>query len=232
MSEIQDRVQLRDSWKSRIGKEFEQEYMLSLRAFLIQEKQAGKVIYPEGQNIFNAMNLLAFEDVKVVIIGQDPYHGAGQAHGLCFSVMPKVRIPPSLQNIFKELHTDLNIPISQHGCLTSWAEQGVLLLNNVLTVEKGKATSHQGKGWERFTDVIITSLNKECSELVFLLWGSPAQKKGTVIDGEKHLILKSVHPSPLSAYRGFFGSRHFSQTNDYLKSHGKSEINWALPPLS
>lgn len=229
MSEIQDRVQLRSSWKSRIGEEFEQAYMQDLRAFLVAEKQAGKIIYPQSQDIFNAMNYIAFEDVKVVIIGQDPYHGPGQAHGLCFSVMPGVTPPPSLKNIYKEIHSDLGITIPEHGCLKSWAEQGVLLLNSVLTVEHGRAASHQKKGWERFTDAIIQTLNQEHSGLVFLLWGSHAQKKGKMIAKERHLVLQSVHPSPLSAHRGFFGNKHFSKANSYLKEQGKMEINWELP---
>ncbi|MFH2124460.1 MAG: uracil-DNA glycosylase [Pseudomonadota bacterium] len=232
MSEIQDRVQLHPSWKSRIGGEFEQEYMQKLREFLIQEKQAGKIIYPEGKNIFNAMNMIPFEDVKVVIIGQDPYHGQGQAHGLCFSVMPGVVPPPSLKNIFQEIQADLGIPSANHGNLNSWAQQGVLLLNSVLTVEQNRAASHQGKGWERFTDVIIQTLNSEHAGLVFLLWGSYAQKKGAIIDKKRHLVLQSVHPSPLSAHRGFFGNNHFSKANSYLQSQSKTPINWELPVLN
>jgi uracil-DNA glycosylase len=229
MSEIQDRVQLRDSWKIRMGEEFEKEYMQKLRAFLITEKQAGKVIYPPGPDIFNAMNYIAFEEVKIVIIGQDPYHGPGQAHGLCFSVKPGVTPPPSLKNIYKEIHSDLGITIPDHGCLKSWAEQGVLLLNSVLTVEHGKAASHQKKGWERFTDAVIQTLDREHGGLVFLLWGSYAQKKGKVITKGRHLVLQSVHPSPLSAHRDFFGNKHFSKANAYLKEQGKTEINWELP---
>ncbi len=232
MSEILDRVKLRDSWKSQVGGEFEKKYMQKLRNFLIKEKQNGKIIYPEGKNIFNAMNSTSFADVKVVIIGQDPYHGPGQAHGLCFSVLPGVKIPPSLVNIFKELHSDLNIPVSKHGCLSSWAEQGVLLINSVLTVEKGRAGSHQGKGWERFTDAVISTLNREHSGLVFLLWGAYAQKKGKIIDTKKHLVLQSVHPSPLSAFRGFFGCAHFSKVNNYLRGQNKTVINWELPAAS
>ncbi|MCF8056977.1 MAG: uracil-DNA glycosylase [Desulfocapsa sp.] len=231
MAKLQDRVQLRPSWKNQIGKEFEQNYMQQLRQFLIQEKQAGKTIYPEGKNIFNAMNLIPFEQVKVVILGQDPYHGPGQAHGLCFSVMPGVKPPPSLINIFKEIHADLGIPANSHGCLNSWAKQGVLLLNSVLTVERNKAASHQGKGWERFTDAIIKKLDSEHSGLVFLLWGSYAQKKGAIIDKQRHLVLQSPHPSPFSARRGFFGNHHFSKTNTYLHDQGKTSIEWKLPPL-
>lgn len=231
MSEIQDRVQLRASWKSRIAEEFEKQYMQDLRTFLIQEKQKGKTIYPLGTDIFNAMNSIAFEDVKVVIIGQDPYHGPGQAHGLCFSVLPGVAVPPSLKNIYKEILADLGIKIPDHGCLNAWAKQGVLLINSVLTVERGRAGSHQGKGWEQFTDAIIQKLNQEHSGLVFLLWGSYAQKKGKVIDKERHLLLQSVHPSPLSAHRGFFGNNHFSKANAYLKEQDKTEINWDLSSL-
>jgi uracil-DNA glycosylase len=232
MSEMQDRVQLSPSWKSRIGGEFDQEYMQKLREFLLQEKRAGKIIYPEGKNIFNAMNLLAFEDVKVVIIGQDPYHGPGQSHGLCFSVLPGVTIPPSLINIFKEIQTDLGIAPASHGYLNSWAKQGVLLLNSVLTVERNLSGSHQGKGWERFTDAIIHRLNSEHTGLVFFLWGSYAQKKGAIIDSRRHLVLQSVHPSPLSAHKGFFGNRHFSKANEYLREQKKSPISWELPVLN
>jgi uracil-DNA glycosylase len=232
MSEMQDRVQLSPSWKSRIGGEFDQDYMQKLREFLLQEKRAGKTIYPEGKNIFQAMNLLPFEDVKVVIIGQDPYHGPGQSHGLCFSVMPGVAIPPSLQNIFKEIETDLGITPASHGYLRSWAEQGVLLLNSVLTVERNRSGSHQGKGWERFTDAIIHRLNSEHSGLVFFLWGSYAQKKGAIIDSRRHLVLESVHPSPLSAHRGFFGNQHFSKANAYLREQKKSPVSWELPVLN
>ncbi len=231
MSEILDRVKLRSSWKQKIGTEFEQEYMQKLRQFLVREKQAGKVIYPQGDDIFNSMNLTSFKDVKVVIIGQDPYHGPGQSHGLCFSVKPGVKIPPSLRNIYKEIHQDLDLPIPDHGYLKSWAEQGVLLLNSVLTVEKNNAGSHQGKGWEHFTDAIITVLNKEHNGLVFLLWGSYAQKKGRIIDQKRHLVLQSVHPSPLSAHRGFFGQHHFSKANAYLEEQGKTVINWQVPKM-
>ncbi len=231
MSETQERVKLRPSWKSRLEKEFEKEYMQNLRRFLIGEKQAGKIIYPAGDDIFNCMNLVSFADVKVVIIGQDPYHGQGQAHGLCFSVKPGVKSPPSLVNIFKEIHNDLGIEVSNHGYLKRWAEQGVLLINSVLTVERNKAGSHQGRGWERFTDAVIKTLNKEHSGLVFLLWGSYAQKKGKIIDKARHLVLESVHPSPLSAHRGFFGNHHFSKANAYLEDQGKTVIDWSLPDL-
>jgi len=231
MSEIQDRVKLRPSWKKRLGIEFEQDYMQKLRQFLLSEKQKGKILYPVGEDIFNSMNYTPFENVKVVIVGQDPYHGPGQAHGLCFSVKPGVATPPSLVNIFKEIESDLGIPVSKHGYLKSWAEQGVLLINSVLTVEKNRAGSHQGKGWEHFTDAIIRMLSTEQRGLVYLLWGSYAQKKGKIIDRKRNLVLQSVHPSPLSAYRGFFGNKHFSKANAYLESLGKDAINWELPSL-
>lgn len=231
ISTIRDRIKLRPSWKSRLGEEFEKEYMQNLRQFLVREKQTGKVIYPAGDDIFNSMNLVSFADVKVVIIGQDPYHGPGQAHGLCFSVKPGVKSPPSLVNIFKEIHQNLGISSSSHGCLKSWAAQGVLLINSVLTVERNKAGSHQGKGWERFTDVIIKTLSEEHTGLVFLLWGSYAQKKGQIVDKESHLVLQSAHPSPLSAHRGFFGNHHFSKANTYLENQGKTVIDWSLPEL-
>ncbi len=214
-----------------LAAEFESEYMQHLRDFLAREKAAGKQIYPPGKQIFNALDTTPFDQVKVVILGQDPYHGPGQAHGLCFSVQPGVAIPPSLQNIYKEMHADLGIQQPRHGFLGAWAEQGVLLLNAVLTVQAGNAASHQGKGWERFTDRIVAALNEARSGLVFLLWGSYAQKKGAAIDRSKHLVLQSPHPSPLSASRGFFGNRHFSKTNAYLREQGVSEINWQLPPI-
>ncbi len=221
-------IQLEQSWLNEIGSEFEQPYMASLKNFLQAEKRAGKVIFPPGPQIFNALNSTPFENVKVVILGQDPYHGPGQAHGLCFSVKAGVPAPPSLVNIFKEISADLGLPIPAHGCLQSWAEQGVLLLNATLTVEQSKAGSHQGKGWEQFTDAVIAALNEKRENLVFLLWGSYAQKKGQFIDARKHLVLKSPHPSPLSAHRGFLGNRHFSKTNNWLKSKGISEVDWSL----
>lgn len=223
-----DRIQLEPSWKARLLGEFESPYMGSLRAFLQQEKQAGKIIYPPGREIFAALNHTAFEQVKVVILGQDPYHGPGQAHGLCFSVRAGVDIPPSLQNIYAELERDLGLPRPRQGDLTAWADQGVLLLNAVLTVERHKAGAHQGKGWERFTDAIIQRLNDEREHLVFLLWGSYAQAKGKILDGRRHLILKAPHPSPLSAYRGFIGCGHFSKANAYLEAHGQTPVNWGL----
>ena len=221
-------VQLAEDWKQALGEEFEQPYMQQLRAFLLEEKAAGKAIFPPGPLIFNALNSTPLSKVKVVIIGQDPYHGPGQAHGLCFSVQPGVRPPPSLQNIYKEIHRDLGYPIPSHGCLQSWAEQGVLLLNAVLTVTQGQAGAHANRGWERFTSRIIEILNSECEHLVFMLWGSYAQKKGQHIDTSRHCVLKSVHPSPLSAHRGFIGCGHFSAANAYLMEKGREPINWQL----
>lgn len=222
-------IKLDPSWLAVIGDEFDKPYMQKLRAFLQQEKKQGKVIYPPGSLWFNALNSTPFEKVKVVILGQDPYHGAHQAHGLCFSVPQGIPPPPSLQNIFKEIRSDLGLPIPAHGCLQYWSDQGVLLLNAVLTVEDGKAAAHQGKGWEIFTDAVVASLNEKRENLVFLLWGSYAQKKGAIIDSRKHCILQSPHPSPLSAHRGFLGNRHFSQCNHYLKTQGREEIDWSIP---
>ena len=218
--------QLHLSWQAVLGDELHKPYMESLRAFLKQEKAAGKVIYPPGPQIFNAFNHTPFDQVKVVIIGQDPYHGPGQAHGLSFSVPNGVPLPPSLQNIYKEIASDLNIPMSRNGDLTPWADQGVLLLNATLTVEQAKAGSHQGKGWEQFTDAAIAALNKHREGLVFVLWGSYAQKKGDMIDATRHLVLKSVHPSPLSSHRGFFGNHQFSTINQYLTQRGQAPIDW------
>lgn len=223
-----DGIQLHQSWLNHIGAEFDQPYMATLKQFLQQEKQARKVIYPPGKQIFNALDTTHFDKVKVVILGQDPYHGPGQAHGLCFSVQDGVPAPPSLVNIFKEIQDDLGLPIPNHGNLQKWAEQGVLLLNATLTVERGRAGSHQGKGWEQFTDAIIHALNEKRENLVFLLWGSYAQRKGDFIDKRKHCVLKAPHPSPLSAHRGFLGCKHFSQANAFLRSRGIEEINWAL----
>ncbi|WIO75155.1 uracil-DNA glycosylase [Porticoccaceae bacterium LTM1] len=222
-------IQLHESWLNVLGVEFEQPYMTSLKSFLKQEKSAGKVIYPAGDQWFAAFNTTPFDKVKVVILGQDPYHGPNQAHGLCFSVLPGVQVPPSLVNIYKEIEQDLGIVPPAHGCLTHWAEQGVLLLNATLTVEQGNAGAHQGKGWEQFTDQAITALNEQREGLVFLLWGSYAQRKGALIDRNKHFVLTAPHPSPLSAYRGFFGCRHFSRVNEYLQSQGQQPIDWSLP---
>jgi uracil-DNA glycosylase len=224
-------IQLQASWLAELETEFQQDYMLKLKSFLQAEKAAHKQIYPPGNLIFNALNTTPFDQVKVVILGQDPYHGPGQAHGLCFSVLPGVDIPPSLINIYKELQADLGIAPASQGCLTHWAKQGVLLLNAVLTVERARAASHQGKGWELFTDKIVHCLNDKRQGLVFLLWGSYAQKKGQFIDRQKHLVLQSAHPSPLSAHRGFLGNRHFSQTNAYLLSQSKTAIDWQIPEL-
>ncbi|HFC30218.1 MAG TPA: uracil-DNA glycosylase [Oceanospirillales bacterium] len=221
-------IKLSASWKNQLLNEFQQPYMQQLKKFLQQQKQQGKTIYPAGNMIFNALNSTEFEQVKVVIIGQDPYHGPEQAHGLCFSVNKNVKIPPSLRNIYKELIDDVAIEMPAHGNLQYWADQGVLLLNSVLTVNQGQAGSHQGKGWEIFTDKIIEKLNNNLQNVVYLLWGAYAQKKGVHINSENNLILKSVHPSPLSAHRGFFGCRHFSQCNNYLKQHDKQTIDWQI----
>lgn len=220
--------QLHPSWLTIIGDELEKPYMQALRHFLKAEKVAGKVIYPPSPLIFNAFNHTPFDKVRVVIIGQDPYHGDSQAHGLSFSVPKGIALPPSLLNIYKEISADLNIKMSRNGDLTPWADQGVLLLNATLTVKQAKAGSHQGKGWEAFTDAAIAALNARRDGLVFILWGSYAQKKGAFIDNKKHLVLKSVHPSPLSAHRGFFGNRQFSQINQYLIQQGQTPINWQI----
>ncbi|PLK72607.1 uracil-DNA glycosylase [Rhizobium sp. TH135] len=222
-------VRLEDSWKAVLGAEFSRPYMGELKAFLQREKADGKQIFPKGSEYFRALDLTPLDEVKVVILGQDPYHGAGQAHGLCFSVQPGVRIPPSLVNIYKEMQTDLGIPPARHGFLEHWARQGVLLLNSVLTVEEARAASHQGQGWEQFTDAVIRAVNEECEHVVFMLWGSYAQKKAAFVDRSRHLVLKAPHPSPLSAHNGFFGSRHFSQANEYLVSQGRNAIDWQLP---
>ena len=212
-------------WQEVIGNEKQLPYFINLMRFLEQEKSKGKIIYPEQKNVFNAIKTTPFNQVKVVIIGQDPYHGPNQAHGLCFSVPDNVALPPSLRNIYQELATDLNIKKPKHGNLTSWAEQGVLLLNSVLTVEAHKANSHANIGWETFTDAVISAINKYCNDIVFLLWGSHAKKKCNNID-HKHHILTTVHPSPLSSHRGFFGCKHFSKCNEILNNCGKKEIAW------
>lgn len=222
-------VRLGDSWKAVLGEEFSRPYMHDLKAFLQREKADGKHIFPKGAEYFRALDLTPLDEVKVVILGQDPYHGAGQAHGLCFSVQPGVRIPPSLVNIYKEMQSDLGIPPARHGFLEHWARQGVLLLNSVLTVEEARAASHQGKGWEQFTDAVIRAVNEDCEHVVFMLWGSYAQKKAAFVDRSRHLVLKAPHPSPLSAHNGFFGSRHFSQANEYLVAQGRNAIDWQLP---
>jgi uracil-DNA glycosylase len=223
-------IQLEASWRARVGDHLQREDMRALSAFLRAEKAAGKAVYPPGRQMFAALDAVPFEAVKVVILGQDPYHGPGQAHGLSFSVPPGIAIPPSLLNIFKEIERDLGLPMPRHGCLQHWAAQGVLLLNAVLSVEAGKAGSHAGKGWEGFTDAIIELLNREREGLVFMLWGSYAQKKGALLDRQRHCILRAPHPSPLSAYRGFLGCGHFSAANRYLRGAGCKPIDWSLPP--
>jgi uracil-DNA glycosylase len=226
MDEPRD-IRLEDSWKRRLENEFRLDYMRDLRTFLLQRKQAGAVIYPPGALIFNALDSTPFEQVRVVILGQDPYHGPGQAHGLCFSVRDGVETPPSLVNIYKEIADDLGLSVPSHGNLEHWARQGVLLLNAVLTVERGRAGAHQGQGWELFTDRVVQLLNDERDGIVFLLWGSYAIKKGAAIDRKRHLVLTAPHPSPLSAYRGFFGCKHFSKANRYLQERGQQPIIWA-----
>lgn len=221
-------IKLEQSWKEVLHAEFEKDYFLRLRQFLLDEKKAGYSIYPPGGRIFAAFDQTPFEKVKVVIIGQDPYHGPFQANGLCFSVGPGIAKPPSLQNVFKELYSDLGIPVPNHGCLDAWAVQGVLLLNATLTVRANNAGSHQGKGWEQFTDAVIGALSEKRNGLVFLLWGNYARQKGAKIDRSKHLVLEAPHPSPL-ARGGFFGCRHFSKSNDYLLSRGVEPVDWHLP---
>lgn len=216
-------------WKSALAAEFEQPYMLRLNEFLAGEKAQQKTIFPHSSDWFNALNFTPLDQVKVVILGQDPYHGPNQAHGLSFSVKPGIKAPPSLVNIYKELEADLSIPRAKHGYLEAWARQGVLLLNAVLTVEMAKAGSHQKKGWELFTDKVIHIINEQHVGVVFMLWGSYAQKKGVFIDRSKHLVLEAPHPSPLSAYRGFLGCQHFSQANDYLRRNSGEAIDWQLP---
>lgn len=221
---------LQASWATRVGAYLERPDMQALAAFLRAEKAAGKRIHPPGRQMFAALDAVPFDAVRVVILGQDPYHGPGQAHGLSFSVPPGVAIPPSLLNIFKEIERDLGLPMPRHGCLTHWAAQGVLLLNAVLSVEEGQAGSHAGKGWEGFTDEVIGALSREREGLVFLLWGSYAQKKGELIDRQRHCVLKAPHPSPLSAHRGFLGCGHFGKANRWLQGQGSPPIDWSLPP--
>ncbi|NCD13238.1 MAG: uracil-DNA glycosylase [Epsilonproteobacteria bacterium] len=221
---------IEESWKTILYDEFQKPYFEALKKFLVEEK-AHHTIYPSGANIFAAFNHTPFEEVKVVILGQDPYHGAGQAHGLSFSVQEGVPHPPSLQNIFKELRDDLGCDIPQHGTLSAWAKQGVFLMNAVLTVRANEANSHRGRGWETFTDAVIRTLSEKKEHVVFILWGAPAGAKASLIDSQKHLILKAPHPSPLSSYRGFFGSKPFSKSNAYLEEHGKTPIKWALTSM-
>jgi uracil-DNA glycosylase len=226
-----DRIHLEPSWKARVGDYLRTPPMQALSAFLRQRRAAGARIYPAARNIFAAFDATPFDAAKVVILGQDPYHGPGQAHGLCFSVQPGTAIPPSLDNMFKELQRDLGIARPDNGCLLPWARQGVLLLNAVLTVEDGRAGAHAGKGWEGFTDHVVETLAREREGLVFLLWGAYAQKKGAVIDPRRHKVLKAPHPSPLSAHRGFIGCGHYSAANEYLARRGEAPIGWALPSL-
>lgn len=223
-------IQLGNSWDSILAGEFEKPYYLKLREFLINEYNT-KVIYPDKENIFNALKLTPYEEVKVVILGQDPYHGPGQAHGLSFSVQPGVKTPPSLLNMYKELRDDLGCFIPNNGYLVSWAKQGVLLLNTVLTVRDGEANSHRKKGWENFTDEVIHKLNERDKPVIFLLWGNNAKEKTKLITNPKHFILTTVHPSPLSATRGFMGCKHFSKTNEILRNLGEKEIDWQIPNL-
>lgn len=223
-----DTSQISNDWLEHLGDELNSDYMLKLDKFLLTEDSLGKKIYPNKSDIFNALKYTPLKKVKVVIIGQDPYHGENQAHGLSFSVKPGVKLPPSLLNIYKEIQNEYDGKIPGHGHLKSWADQGVLLLNTVLTVEASKAASHQKKGWEQFTDKIVDTLNKECKNIVFILWGGHAQKKGKEIDKNKHLVLSGPHPSPLSAYRGFFGCDHFKMTNQYLVEKKIKAINWSV----
>ncbi|WP_213648311.1 uracil-DNA glycosylase [Paenibacillus sp. J23TS9] len=220
-----------NDWDEQLQEEVEKPYFNELRYALAKEYKL-HTVYPSKENLFQALKLTSYEHTKVVILGQDPYHGPGQAHGLSFSVLPGVRIPPSLSNIYKELHSDLGVPIPNNGYLVPWAEQGVLLLNTVLTVRDGQANSHKGLGWERFTDAVIEKLNERDQPVVFILWGSHAQKKGAFINRSKHLVLESVHPSPLSVHRGFYGSKPFSKTNAFLESHGMKPIDWSIPNIS
>ena len=226
----QGKIALERSWLNRLSTEFEKPYMVELKKFLIERKGKGEKIFPPGKDIFRAFEKTPFDAVKVVILGQDPYHGPGQANGLAFSVSREVPLPPSLKNIFKEIHDDLGLPASnfRHGCLDAWADQGVLLLNSVLTVEQNRAGSHQKKGWEIFTNRVIDLLGESERKIVFLLWGSYAQKKGELVDKGKNLVLAAPHPSPLSAHRGFFGCKHFSKCNNFLKSGGEEPISWLL----
>ena len=218
-------VKIEQSWKDALSAEFDKDYFIKLTDFVRGEYMSGKQIFPAAKNIFNAFNLCPLDKVKVVIIGQDPYHEPGQAHGLCFSVLPPTPIPPSLQNIYKEIESDIGRPSSTHGDLTHWAEQGVLLLNATLTVRAHAAASHAGMGWEQFTDAVIAACSAR-ENIVYMLWGSYAQRKAQIVDTDKNLVLKSVHPSPLSAYHGFFGNHHFSRANEYLIQHGKTPIDW------
>lgn len=223
-------TKIKNKWLDHIGDEFEKDYYKTLRQFLIEEYN-NELIFPRAEDIFNAFHYTDYDDVKVVILGQDPYHNFKQAHGMAFSVLPGTKTPPSLENIFKELHDDLGLKVPNNGNLTKWADQGVLLLNTVLTVRAHQANSHRGRGWEIFTDRVIKSLNDKKDPVVFLLWGRPAQEKRKLITNKNHLILTAPHPSPLSAYRGFFGCKHFSKTNVFLKAHGLKEIDWQIEDI-
>ncbi|MCK5658697.1 MAG: uracil-DNA glycosylase [Alphaproteobacteria bacterium] len=225
-------IQLPKDWLAIIGGEFECPYMVKLKKYLQQEKNSGRVVYPKGTEIFNALNTTPFENIKVVILGQDPYHGPNQAHGLAFSVQKGIPIPPSLLNIYKEIKQEFGTEIPRHGDLTHWARQGVLLINATLTVRQASAGSHQGKGWEEFTDTVIREINDRLTHVVFMLWGAYAQKKGAFINSEKHLILTAPHPSPLSAHRGFMGCGHFLKANKYLKQHGHSPVDWEIADIA
>jgi uracil-DNA glycosylase len=222
-------IKLHESWLGPLQGEFEQPYMGELKRFLLAERDRGRTIFPRASNWFRALDLTPLDKVRVIILGQDPYHGEGQAHGLCFSVPPGVRPPPSLVNIFKELESELGVRPSRHGLLEHWAKQGVLLLNSVLTVEMGQAASHRERGWERFTDAVVRLVNEKPDPVVFMLWGSYAQKKAAFVDGSRHLVLKAPHPSPLSAHSGFLGCRHFSKANAFLEGKGLEPVDWALP---
>ena len=229
---MSDKIQLHSSWLEVLNDEFSKTYFKGLKDFLIKEKQSGQIVYPPGNQIFAALDKTPFDKVRVIILGQDPYHGAGQAHGLCFSVNEGIPVPPSLKNIYKELQTDLGIHPCTNRDLSNWADNGVLLLNAVLTVRANMPASHQNRGWEIFTDTIISTLSQNKSNLVFLLWGSFARSKKYLIDAQKHLILEAAHPSPFSAHNGFLGCGHFSKTNKYLKDNGLGEINWQLEKLN
>ena len=227
---MSDTIRLHESWREPLAPIFASSGMAALKAFLSDEKAAGKTIYPRGSEWFRALDLTPLDKVRVVILGQDPYHGPGQAHGLAFSVRPGVRVPPSLANIYKELQSDLGIPRARHGCLESWAKQGVLLLNTVLTVEQGQPASHKGRGWEAFTDAVVRLVATGPRPCVFLLWGNHAQTKAGFVNPDQHLVLKAPHPSPLSAHNGFFGCQHFSKANRWLETKSQGPVDWALPP--
>ncbi len=229
---MSETIRLHDSWRTPLEGEFASPYMQALKRFLEGEKASGKRIFPKGAEYFRALDLTPLDRVKVVILGQDPYHGEGQAHGLCFSVKPGVRTPPSLVNIYKELQSDLGIARAGHGFLEHWARQGVLLLNSVLTVEMARAASHQGQGWEKFTDAVVRLVNQQAQPVVFMLWGAYAQRKAGFVDASRHLVLKAAHPSPLSAHNGFLGCGHFSKANAFLAAHGREPIDWALPDVA